>query len=105
MHARITAVAIHKDKIHEATRIFHDSILPSVSGHKGFLGAYLLTDAEAGDGVSITMWDSEADGKAYEASGAYKEQVDKLRALFNSAPTLKSYTVSAHTTVPASVRS
>lgn len=53
----------------------------------------LLTDEKTGEGISITLWESEADGLAYEGSGSYKAQVDKLRALFTGAPSLKTFAV------------
>lgn len=105
MHARVTSVAIHKDKIREATRIYQQSVGPAIAGQKGFRNAYLVTDPATGEGMSITIWDSEADGKAYESSGLYQAQVDKLRQFFASTPALKTYTVEAHVAAPAKVTS
>ena len=93
MHARVTTVAINTAKIAEATRIYDTNIGPAIAANKGFRGALLLTDEKTGEGISITLWDSEADGKAYENSGSYKAQVDKLRSLFTDTPSLKTYTV------------
>lgn len=104
MHARVTTVNIAKDKINDATKLYKDSIVPAISGQKGFQGYYLLTDHNTGEGISITLWDSEADGHAYESSGLYKEQVDKLRPMFSSAPALKSFTVGTHALATAKMR-
>jgi heme-degrading monooxygenase HmoA len=93
MHARVTTVAITTAKIAEATTIYDANIGPSIAANKGFRGALLLTDETTGEGVSITLWDTEADGVAYEGSGSYKAQVDKLRSLFTATPSLKTYSV------------
>ncbi|HUY79398.1 MAG TPA: hypothetical protein VMV29_21690 [Ktedonobacterales bacterium] len=97
MHARTTTVNIEPTKIAEATHIYEDNIIPAIRGLKGFHAAYLMVDHATGQGVSLTIWASEDDAKAYESSGSYKEQVAKLAALFTSAPTLADYTVTAHT--------
>jgi len=95
MHARVTTVSMPSDKFAEATTIYQQNIVPTLQGINGFKGCYLLTDAASGKGLSITLWESEADGVAYESTGAYREQVAKLAALFNGAPSLATYQVSA----------
>lgn len=100
MHARITTITAQKDKIQEAIQVYRESILPGIGRLKGFLGAYLLADQDTGEGASITLWESEADSVAYESSGLYKEQVDKLRPFFTRPPALKSYAVTDHVTPP-----
>lgn len=103
MYARVTNVTLHKDKIREATHLYQQSVVPAISGEKGFRNAYLLADSATGEGLSITIWDSEAEGKAYESSGLYKKQVDKLSQFFTTTPALKSYTVEVHAAAPEKV--
>jgi heme-degrading monooxygenase HmoA len=93
LHARSTTVTIQSDKIEEAVRIYEESIKPAIMAQQGAKHCYLLIDRSSGKGVSITMWENEADGKAYEASGSYREQVAKLAAFFASAPALETYEV------------
>jgi heme-degrading monooxygenase HmoA len=103
MHARVTTVAINTAKLAEATTIYDTNIGPAIAANKGFRGALLLTDDKTGEGISITLWDSEADGLAYESSGSYKTQVDKLRAMFTTAPSLKTFTVGVEVKTMAGV--
>jgi heme-degrading monooxygenase HmoA len=92
MHARMTTIHLQPDKIAEATALYQSSIVPVITAQHGFRGVYLFTDP-AGAGQSITLWDSEADGQAYEASGTYREQVSKVAAFFTAPPSLTTYEV------------
>src|SRR4051794_21980818 len=69
----------------EAVRIYQDLVIPAASRQRGFRGALMLTDSDTGVGVSITMWDSEANTQSSEASGFYHEKLDKFDTLFISA--------------------
>jgi heme-degrading monooxygenase HmoA len=92
MHARMTTIHLQPDKIAEATALYQSSIVPVITAQHGFRGVYLFTDP-AGSGQSITLWDSEADGQAYEASGTYREQVSKVATFFIAPPSLTTYEV------------
>ena len=93
MQARVTTISMQPDKVEEATRIYRDNILPSIRASKGFKGAYLLTDATTGKGLSFTIWETQEDGQAYEASGSYREQVAKVAMFFSAPPSLATYEV------------
>lgn len=43
--------------------------------------------------ISLTSWDSKANGDTYESSGTYPEMVNKVKFAFATPPTLKSYEV------------
>jgi heme-degrading monooxygenase HmoA len=78
----------------EAVRIYRDSVVPAAKEEQGFRGALLLTDQDTGEGVSISVWETEDDMHASEASGFYHRKLDQLDALFISAPVRKHYEVS-----------
>lgn len=94
MYARVTTVHVQPDKVAETTRIYNESILPAVKA-AGNRGVFLLMDAASGVGVSITIWNAQADGEAYDASGSYREQVAKVAPFFSAAPSLATYEVAA----------
>src|SRR5215208_2670367 len=52
----------------------------------GFRGSDVATDPETGIGISVTMWETEADREAVEASGYYKEQIAKLADFLVETP-------------------
>jgi heme-degrading monooxygenase HmoA len=95
MHARVTNVSVQPDKVAETTRIYNESILPAIKAASGNRGVYLLIDSTTGKGLSITLWNSEADGQAYDSSGTYREQVSKVSAFFSAPPSLATYEVAA----------
>jgi heme-degrading monooxygenase HmoA len=94
MHARVTTVQIHPEKIDEANSIFRDSVIPAAQAQKGFRAAYLLVDSATGKGMSITAWDALEDLQANESSGFYQEQLAKFAPLFTAPPTRETYEVS-----------
>jgi heme-degrading monooxygenase HmoA len=78
----------------EAGRIYQRSVIPAAKEERGFRGALFLTDQHTGEGVSISLWESEDDMRASEASGFYHRKLDELDALLISAPVRKHYEVS-----------
>ncbi|MGO8947678.1 MAG: hypothetical protein ACLQUY_08455 [Ktedonobacterales bacterium] len=80
MFARVTSVSVQPDKVAEVVRIYNESILPAVK-------------AATGKGMSITMWNTQADGETTDSSGFYREQVAKVSPFFSSPPSLDVYEV------------
>ena len=98
MHARVVTFQLHPGKTEEAVRIYGDSIVPAAKQQPGFKGARLLTDSNTGKGISISLWETEADLKAGETSGYYQEQIAKLGQVLAFSPTRESYEVSIQET-------
>lgn len=94
MNARATIVQILPDKVDEAVDLYRDSVVPAARQQKGFKGVYLLTDRNTGKGISITLWETEADMTAGENSGYYQQQLAKFKDVFGAPPVRESYEVS-----------
>ena len=96
MNARVTFVQIVPGKLDEAVDLYRDSVLPAARQQKGFKGLYLLTltDRSAGKGISITLWETEADMIAGENSGYYQQQLAKFKDVFGAPPVREAYEVS-----------
>ncbi len=94
MKARVVTVNALPGKLNEMTAIYKDSVLPAGKQQKGFKGALLLTDADGNKGISITLWDTEADMNAGESSGYYQEQISKMKPLMSGPPVLEHCDVS-----------
>ena len=94
MHCRVVTVQVKPDMIQEAIDIYNVSLLPAAKHQKGFQGAYLMTDAATGKGLSITVWETENDMVDGERSGYYREQLAKFGSLFTAPPVMDHYQLS-----------
>ena len=94
MHARVVNLRVRPVDTEEMVRIYRDSVITAYRWQPGFGGAMLLTDPETGIGISVTMWETEDDREAGEASGFYKEQIAKFADFLIETPVRKHYDVS-----------
>jgi heme-degrading monooxygenase HmoA len=94
VHARVVDLRVRPSDTEEMVRIYRDSVMPAARRQPGFRGAVLLTDPETGIGISVTMWETEADREAGETSGYYKEQIAKFADFLVETPVRKHYEVS-----------
>ena len=92
MFARVITVHAQPGKIDEAATVYRDSIIPAAKKQKGFKDAMLLTDPVTGKGISVTLWETEADQKA---SGYVSQQLAKIVPLLAGPPVRESFVVSA----------
>jgi heme-degrading monooxygenase HmoA len=93
MYVRMTTLTFRLDRADEGIRIFDESVVPAARAQKGFRGAYLLADRQAGRCVALTFWDDEAAAKANEENLYYQEQLVKFMPLFTSPPVREGYEV------------
>jgi heme-degrading monooxygenase HmoA len=94
VHARVVSMEMLPINVGEAVRIYQDRVLPAAREQEGFRGALMLTDPDTGEGLSISLWNSEDDMYASEASGFYHRKLSELDALIISTPIRKHYEVS-----------
>jgi len=94
MNARVTIVQVLPGKVDEAVDLYQGSVVPAAKQQKGYKGVYLLTDRNTGKGISITLWETEADMIAGENSGYYQQQLAKFKDIFGAPPVRESYDVS-----------
>jgi heme-degrading monooxygenase HmoA len=95
LHARVVSMEMLPINVAEAVRIYQDRVVPAAREQEGFRGALMLTDPGSGEGLSISLWNSEEDMHASEASGFYHRKLSELEAFFISTPVRKHYEVSA----------
>jgi heme-degrading monooxygenase HmoA len=86
-------VPVDPGKLDEMLKIWKESVLPAAQSQQGFKGALVLGDRTTGDGISISLWDSEADMATGESSGYYQEQLAKFASIFTGKPDTKHYEV------------
>ena len=95
MHARVVSAQGRIDKFNEAIRVWKEKDITLMDSVKGYRGAYLLTDREAGKAISITLWDSKKDSIADEQSALHQTQLDMYKDLLIGEPVAQHYEVSA----------
>jgi heme-degrading monooxygenase HmoA len=94
VHARVVIMEMLPIDVKEAVRTYRDRVLPAGREQEGFRGAWMLTDPETGEGMSISLWDSADDMRASEDSDFHHRELGELEAFFISAPVRKHYEVS-----------
>ena len=95
MFARVTFTTVQPSKFDEAVKLNRDSIMPAAKKQKGFKAFYGLTNRDTGKGITISIWETEADMKAAESSGFYREQLAKAAPLLAGPATMEHYEVTA----------
>ena len=93
MYARVITSQLQPGKTDDAIKIWREKVSPALKQIKGFKGAYLCGDRNSGKGVTVTLWESEADANAMDASGKYQEMISLFSALFAGTPTREQYEV------------
>jgi len=93
MHARVSIVETQPGKQDEVVNIVRDSIAPITKQQKGFKGLVSLVDPDTNKAITITLWETEADMIAGEASGYLKEQYAKVMPTLAGPPTTEHYEV------------
>ena len=89
MYARVTTVQIQTGKTDELTQFVRDAVLPIAQQEHGFSGMLILADPANHKGIAITMWATEADMAAGEASDGYYTQQIARAAQYLAAPPVR----------------
>ena len=93
MYARVVSMPGRPELADQARKIFAESVIPVAKQQPGFKGALFLTDPNTGKGMSVTLWETEAEMKAGEGSGNLQEQIAKFAPLLAGPPTREVFLV------------
>ena len=94
MWARLIEVKIDPHKMNEMRRIYNEELVPVVKAQKGNIDVFLMESVDRrGTVISVTFWESEEDGNAYEESKTYLKMVNKVKHTFTDTPTLWAYEI------------
>ena len=94
MHARVVIMEMLPIDVEEVVRTYRDRVVPAGREQEGFRGAWMLTDPETGEGLSISLWQSADHMEASEESDFHHRELGELEDFFISAPVRKHYEVS-----------
>src|SRR2546430_11338028 len=94
MHARLMIAQYRPGKADEGMQMYRESVLPEARQQRGFKGAMALLDRSTDKGMSITLWETEADAQASGTSTPYlQEQLARVASLLAAAPVVETYEV------------
>lgn len=92
MYVRLTYLNFLPDKVEEAKRIYNTQLVSIVRQQKGNLDCKMLEPVNQGDDyISMTVWENKEDADAYQASGVYRQLIDRVRDTYSKEPVLKAY--------------
>lgn len=94
MEARVLTYAIPSAQIDAAVHLWNEKVMPGLRQQRGFGGALLLTSAESGKTLAISLWQSEADRSAYESTDEFKTLLADVQRVIEGPPTIDDYDVS-----------
>ena len=91
MYARVFNSQLVSGKTDEVVSIWRDKVAPAMKQAKGFTGAYLVGDRKTDKGLTITLWETEADASAMNAG--LPQILALFDGLFAAQPELNQYEV------------
>ena len=92
MFVRFAHLDVKPDRWTEAVDTFRQSIFPLLEKEPGFMRVVLTGDG-SGKAIMMTMWQTEAHVRTYEASGEAERLVAPFREMFASPPEVVGYPV------------
>jgi hypothetical protein len=92
MYARVSTSVSPKEKMDEIAKLMRETIWPATKKHKGYKGYLTLRNPETGEGMTISIWDTEADMLASEKA-FYPQAVKQATATGVKPGGMKHYVV------------
>ena len=94
MWIRLGSFAVADGKLDDLRAVYNRDCVPLVKAAAGNLDCYLMESADDPRRCMVcTLWRSEQDAKAYEASGTAMKVVAMVRSFFAGPPMLESFRV------------
>ena len=89
---RMGTFRVHPGTLDALKQRYYGECAPIVRAAGGNVDCYVLEPVDADAAVVVcTVWQTEADAVAYEASGSAAAVVDRVREFFAGPPELHSY--------------
>ncbi len=95
MYARVTPIRFPPALRTEVVGVAQ-GLVSVLQQQRGYNGLNVLTDAEEGEGLIISYWETEADAEASEASSSYIGQMSMMSSFLSERLTPKTYEASVH---------
>jgi heme-degrading monooxygenase HmoA len=96
MYARVTHIRFPSNMRSEVARVAQ-GLVPILREQQGYQGLNVLTDAQYGEGIIISYWETEADAEASETNPSYIGQMSMMSSFLQERLTPGTYQASVHT--------
>lgn len=96
MYARVTNIRFPSNMKAEVVAVAQGLALV-LQDQRGFKGLQVLTDPNLGEGIIISLWETEAEAEASEVSSSYIGQMSMMSSFLHEALVPKTYEVSVKT--------
>ena len=86
MFMRLVQVKVKLERLPDFVRLYEEVIIPELGKTKGCQYGGLVQGVQRPEeGISLTLWDSQADAERYEESGAYHRLIEKSEPFFSDS--------------------
>jgi heme-degrading monooxygenase HmoA len=96
MYARVTNIRFPPEMKTEVSSVVQ-GLAPILRRQQGFEGLQVLTDPSTGEGIIVSLWETEADAEASEANSSYIGQMSMMSSYLYEPLVPKTYEVSVKT--------
>jgi heme-degrading monooxygenase HmoA len=92
MYARVVNIRFPPDMRAEVVDVAR-GVAPILRERRGFDGLQVMTNPNAGEGVMVSFWETEADAEASEASPSYIGQMSMMSSFLSERLARETYEV------------
>jgi heme-degrading monooxygenase HmoA len=96
MYARVTNIRFPPEMKSEVSSVVK-GLAPILRRQRGFEGLQVLTDPSTGEGIIVTVWETESDAETSEATSSYIGQMSMMSSFLHELLVPKTYEVSVKT--------
>jgi heme-degrading monooxygenase HmoA len=96
MYARVTNIRFPPGMSAEVVAVAQ-GLVPILKEQGGFTGLQVLTDHGTGEGIIVSLWETEADAEASETTSSYIGRMSLMSSLLYGPLVTKTYEVSVRT--------
>jgi heme-degrading monooxygenase HmoA len=96
MYARVTNIRFPPEMKAEVSSVVQ-GLAPILRRQRGFEGLQVLSNPRTGEGIIVTVWETESDAETSEATSSYIGQMSMMSSFLHEPLVSKTYEVSVKT--------
>jgi heme-degrading monooxygenase HmoA len=96
MYVNVAKGRLQPDKTEEAIELWRNTLLPELRQHEGFRGLLVMGERQTGEGLSITLWETEEDFRATASERGYQQTFSQIGPLYCGLLQFSTYELFFH---------